>query len=1048
MDRLCFHTTLALLLAIILAGCEESGKPKTLGEKEIYFDDKLASVSPDGDSACWIGSETGDIWYFSENERRTYNIGTDRIYKVVPDRTQENHSEFWLGIRNSGLQKWTVKDGNPVMLACYHIANKNDKYSVYDILTDGDMVYAATSQGLYSMKRDDAEPALIYPEPSSETARKGKPMMVSSLCLNGNELLACSQDGLIKFNTSTHSVTVLHAGMPIHSVDTCDGHIYSLTEGRLFIDSTNTSALQEVPITFSTRYHRKINGTHYFIRSNHIVLSENLREFISVPLRHKVPQFSSSILCTGRRDGFTLLVTENALWHIPQHIGVFNVNGEIVASCSDGDCMYFLNSANELFCMNNGDTTADKIYDLPEGETVSDIMAADGRLYCISNGNCLLGLDVHDSYLQNGLLSKAETVYQSSTKITSACICNTDDGHRVYLGIQDELIVIADDGRTDTVTALSGKYITSFHTSDVGDPVYLSTLNNGVFCGSEKEFSQMDNTSDVPFIRDIAVTGEHIPMLMMLTNHSLILSESQDTIDAKGFNKLLYVNDSLFYALPETGVREYTVSNGHVELQGEYYGDIHFNPQASFVNGDHIYLGSDIGVLTITAGNISNARWVEFRSDAPNIRMMGVIIGFGFLLLVVTAVAVKKRNDSRRRMLRIHIDDLYNRLEGLTAMAAVTGNEEDARLVEELRRETVSLNTKKHNAATNISDLSKRIMRKNRDMGLAISKHLHHQTEAIKNYDSYDRAILLDECHKAMASGDTEFIMEQLGRNAAWLKRMEEVTVIIRDCRNDMAGTQEIDGVNDGLAAETERLADALLHQPLDSLDTELRQLEERYRSVFTDEALKRIDTFIEMRTNLITDVPAELYDDISAALVAQIHDLRSTIKHRKRPDFLRDLYNINCRISQIITRRQLADTMDEYCRMRMNVINDSDKRTSSADSSLEIEIADHTQAITERIEQLIANLYALMKETDATVITDMLRLTDLTRQSARVLALLIARPSTERSLLTGMLGMFGNMSPVISRLRNNKIRPAREQLVAYAKAHPSSMVPYILALA
>ncbi|MDE6354162.1 MAG: hypothetical protein K2L56_03745, partial [Prevotella sp.] len=227
MDRLCFHTTLALLLAIILAGCEESGKPKTLGEKEIYFDDKLASVSPDGDSACWIGSETGDIWYFSENERRTYNIGTDRIYKVVPDRTQENHSEFWLGIRNSGLQKWTVKDGNPVMLACYHIANKNDKYSVYDILTDGDMVYAATSQGLYSMKRDDAEPALIYPEPSSETARKGKPMMVSSLCLNGNELLACSQDGLIKFNTSTHSVTVLHAAMPIHSVETCDGHLRS-----------------------------------------------------------------------------------------------------------------------------------------------------------------------------------------------------------------------------------------------------------------------------------------------------------------------------------------------------------------------------------------------------------------------------------------------------------------------------------------------------------------------------------------------------------------------------------------------------------------------------------------------------------------------------------------------------------------------------------------------------------------------------------------------------------------------------------------------------
>lgn len=201
MNRLYLHTTLAIILTAVLTGCNESGKPKTLGEKEIYFDDKLASVSPDGDSACWIGSETGDIWYISDNERRTYNIGTDRIYKVVPDRAAKKRPEFWLGIRNSGLQKWAVEDGRPVMLACYHIANKYDKYSVYDILTDRDMIYAATSQGLYGMKRDASDLRLLYPEPSSETARKGKPMMVSNLCLYGNWLLAGSQDGLIRLNT-------------------------------------------------------------------------------------------------------------------------------------------------------------------------------------------------------------------------------------------------------------------------------------------------------------------------------------------------------------------------------------------------------------------------------------------------------------------------------------------------------------------------------------------------------------------------------------------------------------------------------------------------------------------------------------------------------------------------------------------------------------------------------------------------------------------------------------------------------------------------------
>lgn len=140
---------------------------------------------------------------------------------------------------------------------------------------------------------------------------------------------------------------------------------------------------------------------------------------------------------------------------------------------------------------------------------------------------------------------------------------------------------------------------------------------------------------------------------------------------------------------------------------------------------------------------------------------------------------------------------------------------------------------------------------------------------------------------------------------------------------------------------------------------------------------------------------------------------------------------------------------MDEYCRMHMAVIAEyaNCAPSTTEPSSLEIEIVDRTQPIAERIEVLTKELYALITETDPDVLTNMLRMTDLTKQSARIMALLIARPSTERDFLAGMLGMFGNMAPVISRLKTNKIRPAREQLAAYAKAHPDSMVPYILAL-
>lgn len=1048
MNKHHLRITLAAILTVIITGCNEQSKPKTLGEKEIYFNEKLSSVSPDGDSACWVGSETGDIWYISANERRTYNIGTDRIYKVVPDRTADGQQIFWLGIRNSGLQKWCVKDGQPIMMACYPIAAKGDQYSVYDILTDGDMIYAATSQGLYGMRRDGTSLTLLYPGATSATALRGQPMTVSCMCLYNGNLLAGSQDGLIRYNPHSRKVDVLHRGTPIHCVNSSDGLIYALTDGRLFIDSIATPSLREVPLTFPARHHRKIGGTHYFIESSHVVLSEDLQDFISVPLRHKVPLFSCNILCTGRRDGHSLLVTENALWHIPHHIGVFNVNGEIVASCADGDRMYFLNSSNELFCKQNEDATADKIYDLPETETINRIMACDGRLYCVSNGDRLLGLDVHDSYLRNGLFSTTETVFQAPTKITSACICRTDGGHRVYLGIQDELISIADDGRTDTVPALSGKYITAFHIPSTHAPVYLATLNDGVFCGSGKDFTPMDHTDNIPFIRDITVTGEHIPMLMMLTNHSLILPESRDTIEVKGFNKLLYVNDSLFYALPETGLCEYAVHDGHAELLGEYYGDIHFNPQASFVHGDRIYLGSDIGVLTIAAGNVSDARWVEFCPDAPNIRMLGVSLIFIILLTGVTVIAVKKRDDSRRRMIGIHISDLRNRLDSLTAIAAATGRDEDAASVKRLRDETETLNVKSRDAAQRIAGLSKSIMLKNRDMALALSKHLHSQTAAIEGYDAYDRARLLEESHTAQAVGDTERIIEQVSRNAEWLTYMATATDVVNNCRRDMAGTQEVDGVNAGLAAETERVAEALLNTPLDSLETDIRQLDMRYRFVFTDDAADRIDTFVRKRTELITDITPESYDDVAAALVVRLHEFRSAIRRRERIEILRRLRHANNRVCQILTRRQLAETMDEYRRVRQAVIDEQTGHTQpTAESSLEIEIADRTQPIAERIEALTKELYALIAETDPDVLTNMLRMTDLTKQSARIMALLIARPSTERDLLAGMLGMFGNMAPVISRLKKNKIKPAREQLAAYAKAHPDSMVPYILAL-
>lgn len=56
---------------------------KSLGENEFFFKERLSSISADGDSAFWLGSEAGDLWNIKGRAMQNYNLGVDRIYKVV-----------------------------------------------------------------------------------------------------------------------------------------------------------------------------------------------------------------------------------------------------------------------------------------------------------------------------------------------------------------------------------------------------------------------------------------------------------------------------------------------------------------------------------------------------------------------------------------------------------------------------------------------------------------------------------------------------------------------------------------------------------------------------------------------------------------------------------------------------------------------------------------------------------------------------------------------------------------------------------------------------
>ncbi len=185
-----------------------------------------------------------------------------------------------------------------------------------------------------------------------------------------------------------------------------------------------------MPLKFSAHVHHKVGKTHYFIDGGHVVLSENLHDFVPVTLRRKVPQYCNNVISTEGRKGFTLMLTDNALWRIPHHTGIFNVTGEILAACTDGTNLYYVNSANEIYRQDCNDSVATKIYNLPGGETVSKLMTAGGNLFYISNQRKVVRLDIHNTFLQNEIMTTSKVIYDAPTKITASYAKETENGIR------------------------------------------------------------------------------------------------------------------------------------------------------------------------------------------------------------------------------------------------------------------------------------------------------------------------------------------------------------------------------------------------------------------------------------------------------------------------------------------------------------------------------------------------------------------------------------------------------------------------------------------
>ncbi len=1037
---------LCLLTLLAVTGCKETTVTRSLSEKEYYYDDRLSAIARDT-SGYWIGGETGIVWHVERQERKRFDTGLDRIYDLERDPAQPGM--LWIASRNAGLQRWQIAGDTLIHRTTYEIPRKGSRYSPYDIAIADSTIFIATSQGLYSMPITPRHGRLtrLYPSAQSGTAREGKPFLVNSLCHeDGRWLFAATQDGIISLDLRSRRMSLRHRGRYMRQAAIYDHRLYALAEGQLTVEALNGSGSRTFALPQPALSFYKVGATHYFISSSSMQLSEDLERFVTVPLRHNVPANPHKTVIPDDGTGFSVMLAENAVWRIPHHLGILNGDAPTIAACMAGNDFIYVNNRHELFRQRAGQLKASKIYDFGEDDLPIGMCAIGQDLFYYNASNQLCRLTTGNNYLINQLLAHPEVIFQPDTRITA--MVAQPARRRILLGVQDYLLAIdTRDGKADTVPCMSGKYITAFHKPQGSDDIYLSTLNDGVFFGNGDRMRPIPGTERKPFIRSLLTDEGFDRKLILLTNHQLEISGT-DSLRVDGCSRIFGVDDSIIYTIPEFGIHKYVISDGRLRDRGSFFTDIRFNAQAGFVSGGELFVGSDLGVIRLRPGREEQAGWIAFDDDVPSLRLIGLTAIALLCIIGIALTGYVRQRRSEHRQLQLGKDDLRRRLAGLITMQSHL-NEPERTTVDEINREIDDINiTSQDIRKTNeqIAAVSARIMRLNRDAALQMVKYLNQQMERISQIDLYDRPAMIKASQQARDAEDIDGIIQQCSSNEMWLNHIQELTERLEKFGRSTEGTLVLQGLNDGMKEDISRIMDGLRHHPVAEMHADFIRVRNQYERIFTSQGLAIIRQYVTSGRERLRQGTA--YPHVVSALMDELDDIEKDIDSRDRIVLLRTLKTIDCRMAQISLLEKLRGLMQDFTGVHDTITRENEeRRMRKFDSKLFAEIDSATRDITDRIAQLSADFFALFTATDREVSEDIFHFTAASSQQVRVLTLLLASPKVKRTLLPGMLGIYGNLNPVVSRLYHGKIGDNQHQLNTYCKLHPASIVYYILKL-
>lgn len=1017
------YILMALLLGgvFMLVACQHESDGDANNARKVYsYDNRLSAVAPDS-GGYWIGSEDGGICYVSGEKRKFFTTPLGRVYDIVRD--SGDSSCIWIGSRNAGVQLWRVAGDTLLHVRTYDMPGKGSKYSPYDLLSAHGRIYAATSQGIFLVPAKGDTATSIVPLHGSNIKTPPTPNPVTHLTLLGGRWLYASGDsGLVCYDIRRQHYRIIRQEERAHYVTAYGDTLYVLTDNSLLKENADGRVLGEYELGFHAMSFYKHGKVNIFLTPKSVYMSYDLAKFKKLGLWGGVNPGSYNLVLPDDGHGFAVVLTGSDECHLPHHFNLepHGTGQQLIAA--DGNTIYFIDEEGYVYRASDGEMKARILCQLPDNQRPVMLAALDGEIYYVTADNSLYRMRLYDMTAANQILARPKLVLRMRTHATA--IRALQGKQTVLVGVQDEMLRLdTETGTTDSVKAMHGKYITQFYCPSGSDDIYVSTLNDGIFVYNDNALARVPGTGAMTQIQGVSMRGSFDPHLFILTNHKL-MRYGGDSIATHGDMMLAYANDSTVYTLPPKGIHRYLFRGGRFIDGGVSYADINFVPSACLAMDKRVYLGSELGTAVLTPGRGDGLQWVRFSKAWVSIWY--VIGGILLFALVVLQFVLVRRNRQRGDMkqLRLQVDDLNLRMRGLKLMEGYLSADQ-AQWLDNIttRLSNVDVSTRDwRKAYDTLARLSAEVSSLNRDAALQMVKALESQMKEILRLNCYDSNRLMKASTEAHESGVVDNISRQFVENKQWLDRMRELSTKVRHYESGVEGALRIKGVDDAIMDALANWQKTLLEKPVGEVEHDVEEMGTMFTHIYSDESLRLILEYMDAREQYLAK--RKTYAYVAGILLDQLKALRGNAEKMDRPELLRELTPIERQVQQISTLHHLRKCMRAFA-------DDSDTSKENVAN----------------IGRYIDRFYELFRKADPEVVDDILRFPTVDNQQVKVLVLLIADKRVKRTLIPGMLGLYGNLNPVVSRLYHGKIGQNLEKLNNYYLKHPTSLTYYIIQL-